>query len=143
MKTYDISDFEKLKVSAKSLYESGKKVFLLKGDLGAGKTTFVSQFIKENLLSSKESFAALGVMSPTFSLINNYQTKDFSILHADLYRMKEQDFEKEELLFQIEDVDFTFIEWPEKLGNISSIFDAVTLTFKLNLENKTRKIVCS
>lgn len=56
-------------------------VILLTGEMGAGKTTFTSHFVK--------SFAPnLNPNSPTFNLMNEYKTEKGSIFHFDLYRLK-------------------------------------------------------
>ena len=58
------------------------KVFLLEGNLGAGKTTFVKAFA--DALSCNDT-----VQSPTYSIVNEYQTNSGnSIYHFDLYRVK-------------------------------------------------------
>ena len=56
-------------------------VILLTGEMGAGKTTFTSQLVR--------SFdKSLNPNSPTFNLMNEYKTSEFSIFHFDLYRLK-------------------------------------------------------
>lgn len=56
-------------------------VILLTGEMGAGKTTFTSHFVR--------SFDSnLNPNSPTFNLMNEYRTESFSIFHFDLYRLK-------------------------------------------------------
>ncbi len=61
----------------------GKEIILLKGDLGAGKTTF-----------TKALFAALGVneivTSPTFAFMKEYDAK-FKLSHYDMYRVENED----------------------------------------------------
>lgn len=56
-------------------------ILLLKGDLGAGKTTF-TQYLLKKLGSNDE------VSSPTYSIVNEYHTPKGKIYHFDLYRMK-------------------------------------------------------
>lgn len=56
--------------------------FLLKGDLGAGKTTTVRHWMKA--LGIEES-----VSSPTFSLINEYRNSSIRIFHMDMYRLND------------------------------------------------------
>lgn len=84
------------------------KVFLLKGDLGAGKTTFVKAFA--DALSCKDT-----VQSPTYSIVNEYQsTSGNSIYHFDLYRIKNAaelfDVGFEDYLYSNQ---YCFIEWFE------------------------------
>lgn len=82
-------------------------VFSLKGDLGAGKTTFV-QTIGKHL--NVEDY----ITSPTFSIVNIY-SGDFNIYHLDLYRL-ENPLELEsfdyETYFYPEGI--SFIEWADK-----------------------------
>lgn len=82
-------------------------VFSLKGDLGAGKTTFV-QIIGKHL--NVEDY----ITSPTFSIVNIY-SGDFNIYHLDLYRL-ENPLELEsfdyETYFYPEGI--SFIEWADK-----------------------------
>lgn len=85
-----------------------RPIVALTGDLGAGKTTFVSQ-IAQHLAVIDD------VSSPTFSIINTYQRKNGQYIHhIDLYRI-----EKNEELVQIGLDDYlhsgeiVFIEWPE------------------------------
>lgn len=56
-------------------------ILLLKGNLGAGKTTF-SQVLLKNLGSTDE------VSSPTYSIVNEYSTPKGKVFHFDLYRLK-------------------------------------------------------
>ena len=84
----------------------GKTVFALHGEMGAGKTTFISSICR-----------ALGVTvpvsSPTFSIINEYHTGKKRVYHLDLYRLKNQE---EAIQAGVEDVLFSgdtcFVEWP-------------------------------
>ena len=57
-------------------------IITLKGTLGAGKSFFAENFI--NFLSEKK----VNVLSPTFNLVYNYDSKKGEIFHFDLYRLK-------------------------------------------------------
>jgi len=83
-------------------------IILLLGEMGSGKTTLVKHLVK-NLGGIDE------VSSPTFALVNEYQTPDKKIYHFDLYRLKD---ETEALDFGIEEYfadenALIFIEWPQ------------------------------
>lgn len=82
-------------------------ILLLKGNLGAGKTTF-TQFLLKNLGSEDE------VNSPTYSIVNEYHTPKGKIYHFDLYRLKNieevYDIGIEEYL---DNAFLCIIEWPE------------------------------
>ena len=89
------------------LPELNHNILLLKGNLGAGKTTF-TQFLLKNFESTDE------VSSPTYAIVNEYDSPKGKIFHFDLYRMKSI-----EEVYQIgieEYLDNAFlciIEWPE------------------------------
>ncbi len=85
-------------------------VFALNGTLGMGKSVFARAFI-QRLCNAEE------VPSPTFTLIQSYDSSKGEIYHLDLYRLKHPD-EVFELGF--EDIVYsgiTLIEWPKKAGN--------------------------
>ena len=88
-----------------------KNIVLLKGDLGAGKTTFVKEFISY-LGGNKDE-----VDSPTFSLMNTYVVDGSDVHHFDLYRIETPE-EVEDIGF-MEYIDYgnlCFVEWPEKIA---------------------------
>ncbi|MFC7348246.1 tRNA (adenosine(37)-N6)-threonylcarbamoyltransferase complex ATPase subunit type 1 TsaE [Chryseobacterium zhengzhouense] len=82
-------------------------ILLLKGNLGAGKTTF-TQFLLKNLGSDDE------ISSPTYSIVNEYNSPKGKIYHFDLYRLKNidevYDIGIEEYL---DNAFLCIIEWPE------------------------------
>lgn len=82
-------------------------ILLLKGNLGAGKTTF-TKFLLKNLESKDE------VSSPTYAIVNEYHTPKGKVFHFDLYRMKNitevYDIGMDEYL---DNAQLCIIEWPE------------------------------
>ena len=90
-----------------------RKVIAFHGEMGAGKTTFihaVCQLLKINDV----------VGSPTFSIINEYNTDAGNIVyHLDLYRLKD---EPEAIAAGVEDCLYSgnlcMVEWPEKAPGI-------------------------
>lgn len=87
-------------------------IFLLSGEMGAGKTTFVRSIC--------EVLGASHVSSPTFSLINEYEgTGGITVIHMDLYRINSI---KEALDFGFEEYldrdGYLFIEWPEHVKEL-------------------------
>jgi tRNA threonylcarbamoyladenosine biosynthesis protein TsaE len=85
-------------------------VIALSGDLGAGKTAFARGFIRA--LAGREQ----DVPSPTFTLLQVYETGATPIYHFDLYRI-EAPSEVWELGFDEAPAEgIVLIEWPERLG---------------------------
>lgn len=80
----------------------------LRGGLGAGKTTF-SRYLIRALLEND----AAEVPSPTFTLVQTYDTPRFEVRHFDLYRVSGAD-ELDQLEFDdADDEHLTLVEWPE------------------------------
>lgn len=87
-------------------------IFLFYGSMGAGKTTLINALCE-----------ALGVKdhtsSPTFSIVNEYDSDNGILYHFDFYRLKE---ETEALDMGYEDYFYSnrycFVEWPEKIPNL-------------------------
>ena len=87
-------------------------VVALQGTLGVGKTTFVRTLIQRLLGNSVD------VPSPTFTLLQSYDTPNFTIYHFDFYRLKSPD---EAYEVGIEDAfsdGVSMIEWPDKIGSL-------------------------
>ena len=78
---------------------------LLYGDLGAGKTVLVR--------GVGEALGISGVRSPSFTLINEYDSDSLFVAHADLYRL---DDASSLGLEEYED-GVLFVEWPERWKN--------------------------
>ncbi len=132
--SYIVKDLAGLDNLAKQiLLKSTAKVFLFYGDLGAGKTSLIKSMVKH--LGIEEQ-----VSSPTYALINEYQSNDLLVYHMDLYRLK---YEEEAYDIGIEDYlysdNYSFIEWPQV---IEGIIDVPYHVIKLEeLEDNTRKLL--
>ena len=113
---------------------TGGDILLLHGDLGAGKTTLVKGLAIG--LKIKE-----GITSPTFTLMNVYNTKKFKLVHIDTYRLKNAD---ELLEIGVEDYlgdknTVCVIEWPEKIASLLKNKKIISVDITHIDENK-RKI---
>ncbi len=108
-------------------------VLLLKGPVGAGKSTFARAAIKSLLLEDED------VPSPTFTLVQTYETNRGSLWHCDLYRANSAS-ELEELgLHDAFSTAICMIEWPEILGEIAANH-ALTLELSLSEDGLSRSI---
>lgn len=87
------------------------KLITFEGEMGAGKTTFIKEFVKA-LGTSDE------ISSPTFSIVNEYDTDKGKVFHFDFYRLNHED---EALDFGIEEYlysnQYCLMEWPNKIAN--------------------------
>ena len=119
---------EELYSIAKMVIEnSNSKTLLFYGEMGVGKTTLIKEICK-----------LLGVTdvtnSPTFSLVNEYQTKNnSSVFHFDFYRVEH---EEEAYDMGIEDYlyssNWCLIEWPENVKNLLPLDSAIIEITLLN-----------
>ncbi len=129
-----VHTLDELQAAAKQILSAyaNDRIFLLKGQMGAGKTTLVNALCK-----------ALGVTeatsSPTFSIVNEYSSASGTIFHFDFYRLKKEeealDLGYEEYFYADA---FCFVEWPEKIENLLPE-DARTITIE-TLSQTSRKI---
>jgi tRNA threonylcarbamoyladenosine biosynthesis protein TsaE len=107
---FDLNDIDK--VAHQILNQHPLKIITFNGPMGAGKTTVVKAIAKA--LGVKNTTA-----SPTFSLVNEYESQDGILYHFDVYRLNS---ESEALDFGIEEYfdsgHWCFIEWAEKIKNI-------------------------
>lgn len=111
----ELKTIEDLPSAAKVFLEEteNRKVFAFDGQMGVGKTTFIVSILKAMGVEDIEG-------SPTYSLVNTYESKAFGkINHFDLYRLNSED---EAFDIGIEEMlyggDYCFIEWPEKIENL-------------------------
>jgi tRNA threonylcarbamoyladenosine biosynthesis protein TsaE len=90
-----------------------KKVITFHATMGAGKTTLIKELVKELGVTGNSS-------SPTFSLVNEYQTNTGEVIyHFDLYRLENEleayDMGIDEYFYSD---NWCFIEWPEKIPHL-------------------------
>lgn len=86
---------------------------LLDGPVGAGKTHFARTLIQSILRVPED------VPSPTFTLVQTYETAAGALWHADLYRLSDA-FEIDELgIREALETAICLIEWPDRLGALA------------------------
>jgi len=110
------------------------RTLLFYGSMGVGKTTLIKEIVRQLEVDDV-------VSSPTFSLVNEYETrKGKNIYHFDFYRINN---EEEALDIGIEEYfynnDWCLIEWPEKVKNLLPL-NAIEIHLSLN-KDATRKIL--
>ena len=90
----------------------GNEIIALWGTLGMGKTVFAKAVIQE-LTGRKED-----VPSPTFTLLQTYDTPNGEIFHFDFYRLKKPEEAYEIGIEDAFESGISLIEWPEKIGKL-------------------------
>ncbi|MFY9244089.1 MAG: tRNA (adenosine(37)-N6)-threonylcarbamoyltransferase complex ATPase subunit type 1 TsaE [Polaribacter sp.] len=128
---YSLNELPKIATAIIASVEN--KTLLFYGEMGAGKTTLIKEICKQlEVLDT--------ISSPTFSLVNEYQTKNNEkVFHFDFYRIEN---EEEALDMGIDDYfynnDWCFIEWPENIKNLLPL-DVVEIHLTI-LDDGTRNI---
>ncbi len=118
-----IQDLDHISQAAKEFvaHLGDHTVFAFYGKMGAGKTTFVKAVCEELGVSDV-------ITSPTFAIVNEYETPTRPIYHFDFYRIK-----KLEEVYDMGYEDYfyssglCFIEWPELIEEVLPA-DAVRVT---------------
>lgn len=143
MRTYTIIEHENRELSLRhedgtigkmtDLLEKDKSVYAFHGQMGAGKTTCITQLCTE--LGTYDV-----VNSPTFAIVNVYETEQHhDIYHFDCYRLKDireaLDFGAEDYLYS---GNYCFIEWPDIIAPLLPE-DTVHIYFEV-LDDNTRKV---
>ena len=129
-----IKDIESIGTAARQFVNEigSHKVFAFYGTMGAGKTTFIKAVCE--VLGVKDV-----ITSPTFAIVNEYESDNGPIFHFDFYRIK-----KLEEVYDMGYEDYfysgslCFIEWPELIEDLLPE-DAVRVTIT-ELPGGMRKI---
>lgn len=126
-------DFSEIEKTAKEFLKATTdyKVFAFSGDLGAGKTSFITALCKVLGVSDN-------ISSPTYSIIHEYKTNDNkTIYHMDLYRIKTKE---EAIDAGVEDCllsnQMCFVEWPDKAPGI---FPDNTIYSEIEILSETKR----
>jgi len=111
---------------------TGSNIYLLQGEMGAGKTTLTGGMIA--FLGSENQ-----VQSPTYGLVHEYETKGGPVYHFDFYRIK-TDEEAMDIGFEeyLDNGNYCFIEWSEKIVRLlPEMYNTISILIE---ENQSRRI---
>lgn len=117
-------------IASEIIASAENKTLLFFGEMGVGKTTLIKEICKKlGVLDS--------ISSPTFSLVNEYETsKEEKVFHFDFYRITD---EEEALDMGIEEYfdnnDWCLIEWPKNIENLLPL-DAVQIHLSILNDGK-------
>ncbi|MEO1923810.1 MAG: tRNA (adenosine(37)-N6)-threonylcarbamoyltransferase complex ATPase subunit type 1 TsaE [Nautiliaceae bacterium] len=128
----EVKDIKDLQKVIECIKKSGKKIIILSGTLGSGKTTLVKEFAKSLRLSED-------VTSPTFAIQNIYGGK---IYHYDLYNKGADEFLVLGMLEELEKEGYHFIEWGEDLEDILKTYGFDYLKINITLNKNKRLFEC-
>ena len=111
---WKVESLDQIPAVAEAILEQlDEKIILFQGEMGAGKTTLIKALCEAKGVQDE-------VNSPTFSIVNQYQSAEGEDLyHFDFYRIEDEeeayDFGYEEYFFS---GSICFVEWPEKIVNL-------------------------
>lgn len=114
MKSISITSTAELNYVAQELlaFAQQQKFFIFEGEMAAGKTTFIKVFCE--VIGVEDV-----VSSPTFSIVNEYRSKDCPVYHFDFYRLKNlqevYDIGYEEYFYSD---NYCLVEWPQKIQEL-------------------------
>ena len=106
-----------------------QSIILLKGPIGAGKTSFV-QGIARGLSISED------ITSPTFALSHHYSSGKIPLIHLDLYRLENSSSAREVFFSEEEEAlrskAILVIEWPELIEPLIKNFWRIEISYAKN-----------
>jgi tRNA threonylcarbamoyladenosine biosynthesis protein TsaE len=112
------------------------RIFALTGELGAGKTTFVSEFCRQVGVTEATS-------SPTFGIVSEYAATEGTVYHLDCYRLRDI---HEALDIGVEDYldngRYVFIEWPAVIEPLFPL-DVVNLRLEHTADGTARTLTAT
>jgi tRNA threonylcarbamoyladenosine biosynthesis protein TsaE len=118
----DLAATEALAARIAALARRGDAI-LLEGSLGAGKSAFARAFLR-----AASGDPALEVPSPTFTLVQSYETPRGPVHHFDLWRL-DGPGSVVELGWDELTEDIVLVEWPDRLGDLAPA-DALHITLQ-------------
>ena len=111
----DLKQLENIAVKLSKISTLGD-IYLLSGELGAGKTTF-ARFLINSIFDNNKINRPDVIRSPSFPIMINYSINKFEVFHYDLYRLKNQNELRELNIIENLKENITLIEWPQIIIN--------------------------
>ena len=108
----DLADTERLAAALAGVVRPGDAI-LLSGELGAGKTALARAFLR-----ALTDDPGLDVPSPTFTLVQTYDTPKGRVHHYDLWRLTDHRA-MAELGWDDALEEIVLVEWPDRLGPLT------------------------
>ena len=132
----NISSKKKLEEFANNCITELKQgdILFLFGEMGVGKTTFVKFLINNLQLKFKEKLTE--VTSPTFNIMNEYNIKDLSIKHYDLYRLKSSNELQDLNIFNEDNKSILLIEWPQIIKKEPNLVTKLYFEYENEYQNR-------
>ncbi|WP_158820163.1 tRNA (adenosine(37)-N6)-threonylcarbamoyltransferase complex ATPase subunit type 1 TsaE [Granulicella sp. S156] len=109
------------------------KLVVLRGELGAGKTTLV-----KGMAAALGAADAEEVVSPTFTLVHEYQGRKVRLFHLDLYRLETEAEVEGVGLWEMADAPdaLVLVEWGDKFASVMERADAEVAITQGEVENE-------
>ena len=115
METFSIDNQSELYTVAKAISKlcAANQIFIIDGEMGAGKTTLIGEICK--VLNVSDAFS-----SPTYGIVNTYFSEQYGeINHFDFYRIKnEEEAMGSGLDEQLHSGNICFVEWANKIPKL-------------------------
>ena len=111
-----------------------RNIVLFIGEVGAGKTTLIKEICSQLQVSDE-------VSSPTYALVNDYESSLGPIYHMDLYRLNSaKEFFEAGIMEYLESGSICFIEWPDLLLPFIEPFEYLQIELG-HLEGSRRMLI--
>jgi len=119
IKNYSLENLTE--VATELILSVKNKTLLFYGEMGVGKTTLIKEICKQLEVPDN-------ISSPTFSLVNEYETKSGAkVFHFDFYRIEEEEEALDMgILEYFDNNDWCLIEWPQNIKNLLPL-DAIEI----------------
>ena len=135
MKLFTLEKTKNLSKKICKTINRGDNLFLF-GEIGTGKTTFARYLINNFELNNK--IKRSDILSPTFNIANQYKIKEITIIHYDLFRLKNENEILQLDIFDDNKNVINVIEWPEIIKTRPK--NRIEFFFKYTKKTKYRNI---